>query len=71
MNHEILGADVTGGYRTIFHRLSELAPRVLSFQSTAYRYHQSLVYLGSLLVFGNILIASLLRNELHSNCQEH
>ncbi len=66
-----LGADVTAGVSLHLHRLREIGPQVLSFQPTAYRYYQSLVYLGSLLVFGTVLIASLLRNELHSNRQEN
>ena len=60
-----------GGYRRTLHRLCVIAPRVLSFQSTAYRHYQTFVYLGSLLVFGNLLIMSLLRNELTITRHEH
>ena len=60
-----------GGFRRTLHRLREIAPQVLSFQPTAYRHYQTFVYLGSLLAFGNVLIASLLRNELNINRHEH
>ena len=56
-----------GGSRHTTNRLREIAPQVLSFQPTAYSHYQSLVYLLSLLVFGNALIVSLLRNELNIN----
>ena len=56
-----------GGSRHITNRLSEIAPQVLSFQPTAYRHYQSLVHLLALLVFGNMLIVSLLRDELNIN----
>ena len=56
-----------GGSRYITNRLREIAPQVLSFQPTAYRHYQSLVHLLALLVFGNALIASLLRDELNIN----
>ena len=60
-----------GGFRRTLHRLREIGPQVLSFQPTAYRHYQTFVYLGSLLAFGNVLIASLLRNELNINRHEH
>ena len=56
-----------GGSRYITNRLREIAPQVLSFQPTAYRHYQSLVHLLALLVFGNALIVSLLRDELNIN----
>lgn len=56
-----------GGSRHITNRLREIAPQVLSFQPTAYRHYQSLVHLLALLVFGNMLIVSLLRDELNIN----
>ena len=56
-----------GGSRYTTNRLRESAPQVLSFQPTAYRHYQSLVHLVSLLVFGNALIVSLLRDELNIN----
>ena len=62
-----LGTLVARGSRYTTNRLREIAPQVLSFQPTAYRHYQSLVYLLSLLVFGNALIVSLLRDELNIN----
>ena len=56
-----------GGSRHTTNRLREIAPQVLSFQPTAYRHYQSFVHLLSLLVFGNALIVSLLRDELNIN----
>ena len=56
-----------GGSRHITNRLREIAPQVLSFQPTAYRHYQSLVHLLASLVFGNMLIFSLLRGELNIN----
>ena len=56
-----------GGSRHATNRLREIAPQVLSFQPTAYRHYQSLVHLLALLVFGNMLIVSLLRDELNIN----
>ena len=60
-----------GGYRRTLHRLGEIATQVLSFHPTAYRHYKTLVYLGSLLAFGNALKMSLLRNELNINRYEH
>ena len=56
-----------GGSRHTTNRLREIAPQVLSFQPTAYRHYQSLVHLLALLVFANMLIVSLLRDELNIN----
>ena len=40
---------------------------MLSFEPTAYRHYLSLVHLLALLVFGNMLVVSLLRDELNIN----
>ena len=40
---------------------------MLSFEPTAYRHDLSLVHLLALLVFGNMLVVSLLRDELNIN----
>ena len=56
-----------GGARHITNRLREIAPQVLSFEPTAYRHDLSLVHLLALLVFGNMLVVSLLRDELNIN----
>ena len=56
-----------GGSRHITNRLREIAPQVLSFEPTAYRHYLSLVHLLALLVFGNMLVVSLLRDELNIN----
>ena len=56
-----------GGSCHITNRLREIAPQVLSFEPTAYRHYLSLVHLLALLVFGNMLVVSLLRDELNIN----
>ena len=60
-----------GGIAVRLLRLGEIATQVLSFHPTAYRHYKTLVYLGSLLAFGNALKMSLLRNELNINRYEH
>ena len=50
-----------GGSRHTMNCLREIAPKVLSFQPTAYSRYQFLVHLLSLLFFGNTLMVSLLR----------
>ena len=56
-----------GGSRHTTKLLRQIAPQVLSFQPTAFSHYQSLVHFLALLVFGNMLIVSLLRDELNIN----
>ena len=59
------------GYRRTLYRLGVIGPKVLSFQPTLARHYQTFVYLVSVLVFGNMLIVSLLRHELSIRNFEH